>query len=186
MNETKKLARIAGVVSDQCSAHNRRGGQCGRKALLGSKVCALHGGKAPQVMAAARRRLELAAITPERTLLEIARMAYADIASFFHDDGTIKKPSELDEDQRASLAAFEACITNVEAGDGHQDRIHRFRSWDETKALEMLAKHFGLFEDTVKHQGEIRIQLADRQRAIRLGREGEGWLREGLFQFRLN
>jgi hypothetical protein len=63
MSETKKLARIARVVSDQCLAHNRRGGQCRRKALLGSKVCALHGGKAPQVMAAARRRLELAAIT---------------------------------------------------------------------------------------------------------------------------
>jgi hypothetical protein len=43
-------------------------------------------------MAAARRRLELAAITPERTLLEIARIAYANIASFFHDDGTIKSP----------------------------------------------------------------------------------------------
>ena len=109
-------------------------------------------------MAAARRRLELAAITPERTLLEIARIAYANIASFFHDDGTIKKPSELDEDQRASLAALEVCIQNVEAGDGHQDWIHRFRSWDKTRALEMLAKHFGLFDDKVKHVGEIRIR----------------------------
>jgi phage terminase small subunit len=88
----------------------------------------------------------------------IARIAYPDIASFFHDDGTIKKPSELDEDQRASLAAFEACITNVEAGDGHQDFIHRFRSWDKTRALEMLAKHFGLFDEKVKHSGEIRIR----------------------------
>jgi len=91
--ENQKIARKTGISAKTCSAHNKKGGRCRRQAMLGSNVC-FHGGKAAQVMAAARRRLELAAITPERTLLEIARIAVADIAGFFNDDGSVKKPSE--------------------------------------------------------------------------------------------
>src|SRR5690242_5034597 len=101
----------------QCTAKSvRNQKQCRRAAILGGTVCIMHGGKAPQVIAAAQRRLELAQITPDRTLLEIARVAYSDVASFFNPDGTLKKPAELDEDQRACLAGFEASIQNVAAG----------------------------------------------------------------------
>jgi hypothetical protein len=99
--------------------------------------------------AASRGASALAHITPDRTLLEIARIAYADVASFFNDDNTLKRPSELNEEQRATLASFEACIQNVTAGDGHQDLIHKFKAWDKPRCLEMLARHFGMFQDKV-------------------------------------
>jgi hypothetical protein len=41
----------------QCSAHARTGEQCKRSAVLGAIVCRYHGGLAPQVRAAADRRL---------------------------------------------------------------------------------------------------------------------------------
>lgn len=41
----------------QCSAHNRQGNRCGRRPRPGSTVCVMHGGAAPQVQNAARRRL---------------------------------------------------------------------------------------------------------------------------------
>lgn len=41
----------------QCTARNRRGSRCGRWAIRGGNVCAMHGGKAPAVQAAAARRL---------------------------------------------------------------------------------------------------------------------------------
>lgn len=142
----------------QCSAKSIHSGkQCRRSAILGGTVCIMHGGKAPQVKAAADRRLALAHITPERTILEIARIAFSDVASFFNPDGTVKKPNELNEDQRGALAGFEAVIANVTAGDSKQDLIHKFKAWDKTKALEMLAKHFGLFEERVEHRGELKI-----------------------------
>jgi len=146
----------------KCTAKAKRSGfQCKKDAILGGTVCQKHGGGAPQVKRKANERLALAHITPERTLLEIARIAYSDVASFFNPDGTIKKPHELDEDQRASLAGFEASIQNVSAGDGKQDVIHKFKAWDKTKALEMLAKHFGMLQDKVDHTGKIEITWLD-------------------------
>ena len=146
----------------RCTARAKSSGvQCKRPPILGGFVCAMHGGKAPQVINKARQRLELAHITPERTLLEIARIAYSDVASFFNADGTIKKPHELDEDQRGTLAGFEACIQNVAPGDGKQDLIHKFKSHDKVRALEMLAKHFALFTEKVEHMGELVIRWED-------------------------
>ncbi len=39
-----------------CTATNRQGKRCGRAPIVGGTVCASHGGKAPQVEAAAHRR----------------------------------------------------------------------------------------------------------------------------------
>ena len=41
----------------RCSAHNRQGAQCGRWAIRGGSVCASHGGRAPQTIVAAQRRV---------------------------------------------------------------------------------------------------------------------------------
>lgn len=140
----------------KCKAHKKKTGlPCKKEAILGGTVCRFHGGAAPQVQSKAKERLALAHITPDRTLLEIARIAYSDVASFFNPDGTIKAPADLDEDQRGALAGFEACIQNNQPGDGKQDLIHKFKAWDKTKALEMLAKHFGLMTDKVEHSGDV-------------------------------
>lgn len=45
----------------RCTATNRRGEQCGRAPAKGALVCRLHGGAAPQVKAAAERRVAHAA-----------------------------------------------------------------------------------------------------------------------------
>lgn len=42
-----------------CTAKKRDGSPCGQRAMKGSAVCKMHGGKAPQVLAAARLRLAL-------------------------------------------------------------------------------------------------------------------------------
>lgn len=42
----------------RCKGHNRAGKPCGRNKLAGQNVCDLHGGKAPQALAAAERRLQ--------------------------------------------------------------------------------------------------------------------------------
>jgi hypothetical protein len=47
----------------RCTAHRSDGAPCRAWAIRGGRVCAAHGGRAPQVRAAARRRLESAALT---------------------------------------------------------------------------------------------------------------------------
>lgn len=48
---------IVAVREGQCSAHTSAGNQCRRQAVRGATVCYVHGGAAPQVKAAAARRL---------------------------------------------------------------------------------------------------------------------------------
>jgi hypothetical protein len=46
------------VPSVKCAATNRAGDPCGRWAIVGGSVCPTHGGSAPQVIAAARERIQ--------------------------------------------------------------------------------------------------------------------------------
>jgi phage terminase small subunit len=46
-------------------------------------------------------------VTQERTLKQIARIAYGDPRILYRPDGSLKKPSELDEDGAALLAGLE-------------------------------------------------------------------------------
>lgn len=58
-----------GETSRRCTATNRQGERCKRAPIVGGFVCALHGGKAPQVAGAARARL-LAIVDPALERLE--------------------------------------------------------------------------------------------------------------------
>lgn len=106
---------------------------------------------------AQRKALAQIGLTAERVLLEMARLAFVDARSFWDDTGNLKPFSELDADQGAALAGFEAIIKNAKAGDGITDEIHKIKMWDKPRALEMLAKHFGLLTDKVEHSGGIEI-----------------------------
>ena len=57
----------------QCKAHARSGAPCGKPAVPGARVCRFHGGRAPQVVAAARQRLLMAADPAAAKLIEIMR-----------------------------------------------------------------------------------------------------------------
>jgi hypothetical protein len=55
-----------------CKAKTGRGAPCKAHAIAGGKVCRTHGGSAPQVQAAAMRRLALAADPAVARLIQIA------------------------------------------------------------------------------------------------------------------
>ena len=118
----------------------------------------MHGGKAPQVIAAAEERVRdiLAdAIDPDRVLRETARLAYSDIGEVFAADGTLLPVHKLPEDIRRSIASVEVVKRNVDSGDGKTDDIIKIRVWDKPKALEFLGKHLGLLTDKVEHRGDV-------------------------------
>lgn len=104
------------------------------------------------------RLLALADITADRTLLEIARLAFGDLASFYLANGKIKPFNMLTSDQRACLAGCETIIKNAQAGDGVTDEVLKIKLWDKPKMLETLAKRFGMLTEKIEHSGEMVIR----------------------------
>jgi len=76
----------------RCTAHSSSGERCKKAAILGGNVCQTHGGGAPQVRAAAMRRLEAAAEKATERLIQL---------------------SEQDEDRSVALRASDSIIDRV-------------------------------------------------------------------------
>ncbi len=87
--------RKCGLEHERCAGHRGDGAPCGKRPIRGGTVCATHGGSAPQVKAAAARRLEeralegsigqlielhrpdLVDVDPHQALLEVVADTYA-------------------------------------------------------------------------------------------------------------
>ena len=97
-------------------------------------------------------------VTAERVKARLAALAFVDPRKFYDAaTGKLIPITQLDGDTAASIAQFETIIKNAEAGDGHMDTVHKIRLTDSTKALEMLAKHFGLLIERVEHSGGLEL-----------------------------
>lgn len=114
------------------------------------------------------QQLASAELSAARVLEELRRLAFVDLRGFFDDAGNLKPIQELSEAHGHALAGLEVIIKNAKAGDGVTDTVHKFKVWDKTRALEMLAKHFALLTDVVRvddEQANIAKLLAGRKRA---------------------
>jgi phage terminase small subunit len=116
---------------------------------------------AAAVVAGKDKQLASADLTAVRVLEEYRRLAFIDLRSFFDEKGELKPPKEWSAEQGAALSSIEVLIKNAKAGDGITDTIHKLKLWDKTRALESLAKHFGLLIDKVEHSGGFDIAWKD-------------------------
>jgi phage terminase small subunit len=103
-------------------------------------------------------KADLAAV---RVLEEYGRVAFADVRMFFGHDGNLKGISELTAEQGSALASFEVIVKSALVNDGKAVEIHKIRLWDKLRALEALAKHFGLLVDKVEHGGDVTYKWQD-------------------------
>jgi phage terminase small subunit len=111
---------------------------------------------AKAVAAGKAAQLDSAALTALRVLEEYRRLAFADLRGFFDEKtGDLKALTDLTPEQAACIASVEVLIKNAKAGDGVTDTIHKIKLWDKTRALESLAKHFGLLTEKIEHSGSI-------------------------------
>ena len=101
----------------------------------------------------ATRTAELAAISglnTERTLREVARLAYFDPRKFFNADGSLKPIHELDEDSAACLAGLD--IEELFEGQGRDRKqvgtIKKLTLVTKPAALDMAMKFHGLYKDS--------------------------------------
>ena len=100
---------------------------------------------------------ERTGITAQRVKEELARLAFSDVRTLFDKRGNLRPIYELGDNEAAAVASLEVVIKNAAAGDGHTDTIHKVKVWDKTKALELLGKHFGLFDEHAHISGTIEL-----------------------------
>jgi phage terminase small subunit len=126
-------------------------------------------GKSAKTLARERgiaRALRQADITAERTVLELARVAFVNRCGIWRD-GRIKPLHEWTDDERALLEGCEVVVKNAEGGDGHTDRVLKLHLARKVPALELLGKHFGLFVEKHQHHVSAEVDLVARLHAAR-------------------
>ena len=94
---------------------------------------------------ATKKAIAISGLTVERTLLEIARLAYADPRKLRRPDGSFIPFHEMDDDTAATVAGVE--FDEIKAGEaGVIGQTVKIKVWDKNAALEKAMKFHGLYE----------------------------------------
>ncbi len=104
-------------------------------------------------------RTEKLGCTADRVLDMAAKMAFFDVRKLFEADGSPKQIHELDDETAAGIAGFEF----LELFEGQGDQKHAFgilkkvKLIDRRASVDMLMRHHSLYNDKLKHEGEVKI-----------------------------
>ena len=101
---------------------------------------------------AMKAREKRTCITQDRVLQELARIAFFDIRRLYHDDGTLKRPNELDDEAAAVLSAVEV----TETMSGEESALlatKKAKVFDKGTALTLAMRHLGMLNDKIAHTG---------------------------------
>ena len=117
--------------------------------------------KKPEIKAAIKEledaAAERAAVSKERVLKELARVAFVDPRRLFDEDGRPMDITNLDPDTAAALASVD--ILEEFDYDGETRTLvgytKKYKWSDKLRALEMLGKHLGMFTDKVQMSGSL-------------------------------
>jgi phage terminase small subunit len=106
------------------------------------------------------RQLQAADLTAARVLEEMRRLAFFDIAAIFDEGGNLRPIHDVPPEARAAITGVEVVRANLNPADGKRDPdyLHKVKVVQKDRALEMLAKHFGLLTEKVEHSGALLIQ----------------------------
>lgn len=99
-------------------------------------------------------------LTAERTLREIARLAYFDPRKLLDAKGNPLPLNELDDDTAAAIAGLE--VQSIELGSGDNALpavVKKYKLADKKGALDMAAKHLGLFKEDNRQRTDPLLEL---------------------------
>jgi hypothetical protein len=123
---------------------------------------------AERIKAMKREALKLADITPEKTLLELGRVAFSDIRGLYDAKGELLSPAQLSDDEAATVASFEDEIHFEGRGDDKTPvRVRKVKRADKLAALGILARHHKIIGEVGDGVSALASALADRLNATR-------------------
>lgn len=151
---TPKMQRfIQEYLVDLCGAKAAiRAGYSERTARVRSQKL-LQDPRITDAIAKAQERREMRTeVTQDRVIHELAASAFSDARSLFNADGTLKSPDQWDDETAAAMAGIES--EEIFEGRGKSRKrvgtLQRVKRWDKIKALELLGRHLGMWNDKLQ------------------------------------
>jgi len=112
------------------------------------------------IQKAFKKREKRTQITADRTVKELAKIAYLDPRKFFDENGHLKHVAELDDDTAAALAGMDVITKYSKDEDAEPEFIKKVKIADKLKALESLGKHQGIYEkDNNQQKAEVHFYM---------------------------
>lgn len=98
-------------------------------------------------------------VTQDMVIKELAKIAFLDIRKLYTENGQLKNIADIDSETAGAISSLET----LEEYDGYgEDRekigdTQKVKLLDKTKALELLGRHLGMFNDKMKieHKGTV-------------------------------
>lgn len=106
-------------------------------------------------------------ITQDMVIKELAKIAFLDIRKLYTENGQLKNIADIDDETAGAISSLET----LEEYDGYGDDrekigdTQKVKLLDKTKALELLGRHLGIFNDkldvNVKEKEEKKNAISD-------------------------
>ncbi|GBR15496.1 terminase small subunit [Gluconobacter frateurii] len=113
------------------------------------------------------RRSKRTEITQDRVVQELAKLGFGDIRAIFSENGSLKCPTDMDEDAAARISSIEVVVKPVPGTQGQEvEHVAKIKLWDKLGALTQLGRHLGMFKDKLETSGEIGINITSDDDAL--------------------
>lgn len=110
-----------------------------------------------------QKRCQRLEVDADRVLQELAKLAFFDPRSFYHPDGRLKEPQELDDHTAMALAGLEIEEAYEHFGKGQakpKGTLKKIKFADKGQNLERLGRHLKLFTDKIEVTADESLSLA--------------------------
>ena len=105
-----------------------------------------------------RERLERRlGVTAERVIKELSLIAFADPRALFTESGQLRNIADLPEDVARALSSVE--VSTIRHKDEPDVTVSKVKSWDKTRALDMLGRYLALWNDKRDNTGKVTVNI---------------------------
>ena len=106
-------------------------------------------------------------VTQDMVIKELAKIAFLDIRKLYTENGQLKNVADIDDDTVGAISSLETLEEYEGYGDDREKvgDTQKVKLLDKTKALELLGRHLGIFNDkldvNVKEKEEKKNAISD-------------------------
>ena len=106
-------------------------------------------------------------ITQDMVIKELAKIAFLDIRKLYTENGQLKNIADMDSETAGAISSLETLEEYEGYGDDREKigDTQKVKLLDKTKALELLGRHLGIFNDkidvNVKEKKEKKNAISD-------------------------